>query len=219
MGKNIIKKVTLVIALVVAVSQLSCCHNKHIKKSLITDLNDELNLEFYLTGGWGESWMEVEISSASIKNKCYICDWSEFVYELPDNILESFETIGAFGNTHFYKIFNTVFYVYDSKLLWKFSPQYDISDYENDTLYSTSDEYTYHILPAMYDLIQSGNFEYIYQFGTILSHEKYNDMKPVLERYVQGEFTEIELMNNSESGYSTEDIQKWAKEMLEKYYS
>ena len=68
------------------------------------------------------------------------------------------------------------------------------------------------------DLIKTGNFDYIYQFGVILVYEGNDDIKLLLQRYADGNFSEEELSVNENSVKTTEEMTSWAKDLLNEYY-
>ena len=70
----------------------------------------------------------------------------------------------------------------------------------------------------MTDLIKTGNFDYIYQFGVILVYEGNDDIKLLLQRYADGNFSEEELSVNENSVKTTEEMTSWAKDLLNEYY-
>ncbi len=210
------KKICIIITLIIYISSLvSCEPEPHKFLSVDTDLGDHLTFEFYRSGNMHGMYFTYNISSEGITGGAH--GWNKEIEEIPEDPLETFETIGEYGNTHFYSLDGNVFFIYNNELLDDYWYTTNLSDY---LLMSEvySDDVNKCLLNSISDLMKTGRFEYIHQYGEILTYEKDDAIKSLLERYATSEFTEEERDVNKNSSLTEYDMTEWAKGLLETYY-
>ncbi len=69
---------------------------------------------------------------------------------------------------------------------------------------------------ARADMLLTENIDYIYPIAPVVYQKNSDDIKPLLERYANGNFSDAELHSLNESSHTQEEIIQWAKELLAK---
>ena len=219
---SIMKKVTirifvLCICFSVMISCLAGCfyNSKQDIYEIETDLGDRLSIEVYLSGNLHGMYLTYHVTSEDYSGIAMFQDRTQTT--IPAEPLEYFTTIGAYGNTHFYKLNNVIFYVYNCQYINGLNPKYNFYKYINGFQYRDEKEND-RFIAIISDLMKAGNFENIYQYGEILAYERNDEIKLILQRYAEGDFTEEELSINENSEKTTEEMMLWAKEILKQYF-
>ncbi len=197
---------------------LSGCGNRHRFYDLETELGDKLTFEIYLSGNLHGMYPHYIIDSDYLEGRISFTDRESET--LPDDPLSSFEELGNFGNTNFYKFQEHIIFVNGSKYLSWFDSTYDMWSYKLFLdIYGYDLGYMNAIDEAMANMLLTENIDYIYQVGSVLAEKKSNDIRPLLERYALSNFSDAEMSSFNESEHTQEEIIQWAKDMLEQYFS
>lgn len=204
--------------LVIVPISLSGCSNKHDIYNIKTDLGDSLSIKAYLTGNLHGLYLAYDISGEGLEGLAYFYLRDEYLTEIPEGLVDSFAEIGSYGNTNFYTLQNEIIYVYDDERIDLLSSVYDLDAYKSD-IECHDDEYMSKRRAAISDIIKSGLFDYIYRYGEILAYEKDEDMKQLLQRYAEGNFSDEELSVNDDSAKTPREMMLWAQGLLNQYFS
>lgn len=215
------KAILMILLALISISVLNGCGNKHKYYDLETTLGDKLTFEIYLSGNLHGLYPTYCIDGDNLKGRVYFRYYYTKSETLPDDPLSSFEEMGRYGDTNFYRFLDdeAIIWVNSNKYLGWFDATENMSSYlleagisENDTDYMNA------IDEARADMLLTENIDYIYQVGTVLAQKESNDIRPLLERYELGDFSDGEISSFNESTHTQEEIIQWAKEMLEQYY-
>lgn len=214
------KTISIVLVIFICVSAsvfiLSSCNNKkHEVYNIDTELGDKLSLEVYLSGNLHGMYLTYFIYSDNFIGGAIFRFRDKTV--IPDNPLEKFEIIGSYGNTHFYKLYNEILFVYNNERVGQLNSAAKLNGHIFSRQYKDNESIE-RLSEVLTDLIKTGNFDYIYQFGVILAYEGNDDIKLLLQRYADGNFSEEELSVNENSVKTTEEMTSWAKDLLNEYY-
>ena len=202
-------------SIAVAISCLFGCSEKpkHDIYEIETDLGDHLSIKVLVSS---HHILMFKVRGEDYFGTAVIKDRTQFT--IPDDPLKYLKTIGAYGNTHFYKLNNVIFYVNNNELIGSLNPSYNFYQYI-DGLKFRDGEKDDRFIAVISDLMKAGIFESICQYGEILAYEGSDEMKLILQRYAEGDFTEEELSINENSEKTAEEMTEWAKELLEQYYA
>lgn len=208
----------MILLALISISILGGCGNRHKFYDLETELGDKLTFEIYLSGNLHGMYPTYFINSDELEGRVYFVN--EDTKKLPDEPLSSFEEVGSFENTNFYRFLDHIIWVNDNQYLGWFASAYNIGNYRVfSSIYGDGTDYMNAVDEAMTDMLLTENIDYIYQVGTVLAEKKNNDMRPLLERYAIGDFSDAEMLSFNESTHTQDEIIQWAKEMLEQYFS
>lgn len=217
MKKVILCILIILICILVCVFTLKSCLPKYDIYNIKTDLGDCLNIKVCLTGNLHGLYLAYDISGEGLEGLAYFYLRDEYLTEIPEGSVDSFAEIGSYGNTNFYTLQNEIIYVYDDERIDLLSSVYDLDAYKSD-IECHDDEYISKRRAAISDIIKSGLFDYIYRYGEILAYEKDEDMKQLLQRYSEGNFSDEELSINEDSSKTPEEMMLWAEGLLDKYF-
>ncbi len=213
MKKLIVPLLIILVCISVGIFMLSDRPQKHDEYVIETDLGDRLSIEVYLSGNLHGMYLTYHITSEDYSGIAMFQDRTQTI--IPADPLKHFKTIGAYGNTRFYKLSNVIFYVYNNEYINGLNPKYNFHQY----IYSEEgNEDNDRFIAVISDLMKAGSFENIYQYGEILAYEGNDEIKLILQRYAEGDFTEEELSINENSEKTTEEMMLWAKEILKQYF-
>lgn len=218
MKKVITLLLTISFTISISIFIFTGCSQKHDIYNIDTELGDHLTVEVYLSGNIDGLYLTYDVYNKNYEGLAFFSLTDSFRTELPEDPLKTFETIGAYGNTHFYTLKGNTIYVYNGERIDNLPVDYDIEEYKSNIL-THGTEYMEMVRNVISDLMKTGNFEYIYQYGSILAYEQSEEVKQLLDRYASGAFCEEELTANENSEKTTEEMTEWAKEMLEQYFS
>lgn len=129
-------------------------------------------------------------------------------------VLVIFICVSASGNTHFYKLYNEILFVYNNERVGQLNSAAKLNGHIFSRQYKDNESIE-RLSEVLSDLIKTGNFDYIYQFGVILAYEGNDDIKLLLQRYADGNFSEEEFTMNENSVKTTEEMTSWAKRFTE----
>lgn len=216
MKKAAIRILVLCTCFSVMISCLTgCFHNsKQDIYEIETELGDQLSVKISISH---HHVLIFKITSKAYYGMAVIKDRTKF--KIPDDPLKYFKTIGAYGNTRFYKLNDMFFYVYNNEYIESLNPSYNFHQYIYNLEYmEEGNEDNDRFIAVISDLMKAGSFENIYQYGEILAYEGNDEIKLILQRYAEGDFTEEELSINENSEKTTEEMMLWAKEILKQYF-
>ena len=200
-------------------SALNGCGNRHRFYDLETELGDKLTFEIYLSGNLHGMYPTYCVDGDDLKGRVYFRYYERET--LPNDPLSSFEEIGNFGNTNFYRFLDgdTIIWVNGNKYLGWFDATCNMSSYQLEVGISANDtDYMNTIDEVRKDMLLTENIDYIYQVGSVLAEKKSKDIEPLLEKYALGDFSSAEILSFNESTHTKDEIIQWAKELLEEYY-
>ena len=216
--KKVITLLLTIFFISISIFVFTGCSQKHDIYNIDTELGDHLTVEVYLSGNMHGMYLKYKIYEKNYSGYASFWDRSQIRTETPPNPLKTFVEIGIYGDTHFYKMRDQIIYVYNDERIDNLPVDYDIEEYKSNIL-TRGTEYMEMVRNVISDLMKTGNFEYIYQYGSILAYEQSEEVKQLLDRYASGAFCEEELSINENSEKTTEEMTEWAKEMLEQYFS
>ena len=204
---------------------LNSCGRKHKYYTFETELGDTFTIEVYLSGnmhGMYPHYLIYDSDESMGKgngNVVYIIKDQEQEGHFPEDPVSSITTVGSYGNHNFYRIFDVLFYDHKGVFMDSIPDNFDLEHYEK---YKMNPECPAHIVyrvQAVYDLMKSQIFEYIYNYGEIPASDKDPYMYEMLTRYSNSDFSEEERKINAGSEFTEEFMTEWAKWMLETYYT
>lgn len=220
MKKTIAQIFVLCTCFSVIVSCLSGCSQEPKREvyEIDTELGDHLSVEVYLSGNMHGMYLKYDIFGTNYRGFASFWDRSKPRTEVPSNPLKTFIEIGIYGVTHFYKMCDQIIYAYNNECIDNLPLDYDLDHYNSDMV-SQGNEFMEVRRKVISDLMKTGNFDYIYQYGPILAYEEDEEMKQLLQRYANGTFSDEELSTNHDSLKTKEEMILWSQELLNEYYS
>lgn len=105
---------------------LSSCNKKHEVYNIDTELGDHLTVEVYLSGNIDGLYLKYEIYNKDYDGLAFFSLTDKFRTELPSDPLRTFETVGAYGKTHFYRLHDEIIYVFNDERIGRLPSYYNI---------------------------------------------------------------------------------------------
>ena len=138
--------------------------------------------------------------------------------KMPADPVNDITTVGAYGDYHFYKVLDWLFYYQKGVYMSPLPNSVDVDEYESYKENSNVPNDIAHDVQAMSDLMRSQNFEYIHKYGEILASDKDPYLREMLVRYSNGDFSDEERRINAESSITEADMTLFAQCILRAYY-
>ena len=186
------------------------CDSKEITETIITRYGDELAVTAKKKSDMHEEYIYYSITCKNVSGNYFTYDRKSTT--LPKNPGKKIIEIINDDNIHIYSIIDGLFYIQDQKLLW-LPDTYDVNSYLTNKDFADENK-KQSFLAALSALVQSKRLKYIQRFATILVYENDSETISLIQNWSSGIFTQEELQINADDGYSAEDLQQWADELL-----
>lgn len=231
--KKIVRIIISIILITTVINLTGCSKKKESDTFAIeTKLGDSLIAEVSLSGSMHHCFLHYYITCNGCEGiaSFTVRDITIWYREIPKEVPEYIKEIGSFGKTNFYKIdyngyYNTstgknneeyvAFFVYDDKYIGYLNNYVPQNATDNDF---NGREQEINCL-AIQDLLKSGNFIYIKDYAEVLAFYQNDNLFDLLNRYANGEFINEELEVNKNCSIKKDEITRWAKQLLQQYYS
>ena len=218
------RAISILMVLILTVFIFHSCGKNHRYYKVETDLGDTFTLEVYLAGNLHGMWPRYLIydgdDSVGKKNGCilYIDKDESKEGKMPADPVNDITTVGAYGDYHFYKVLDWLFYYQKGVYMSLMADSLEVDKYESYKENSNVPNDIAHDVQAMSDLMKSQNFEYIHKYGEILASDKDPYLREMLVRYSNGDFSDEERRINAESSITEADMTLFAQCILRAYY-